>query len=91
MGIEEKIGEESKTWRMVQLGFFDGLYKKAREMGYNVIGLTPRGLRLHIISSPNWATITEIDSREIDHKKNWELVTYNYYPNSDEPRFDKKK
>ena len=80
--LEQEV--EEKRWQTAQLGPFDTCYMMARERGYEVIDRVEKGIKLHVPSSSDWATITQVNST-----KSWEFVRYNYYPADDEPRFDR--
>ena len=49
-------------------------------MGYEVQGQVYMGLKLHVPSSPEYATITQIK----EGRSAWELVKYNYCPSYEE-------
>ena len=84
MALEQKLekrAREIEYWEVKRLGPFESCYALAKAEGYKVMNMTPKGLRLHIPSSRNWATITE----EGRSGKNWMLVSYNYHPTDQEP------
>ena len=57
--LEQSI--EESQWYVLQIGSFDGVYKFARSRGYIVVDILKGidgGLKLHIPSSPKYASIT---------------------------------